>query len=408
VLDRVLRKLMPFDAEVLLRRARKQAENDIDIETSLEAALRCLLGDLENEAALKPIGRLIAWNDLKRLLAHRARLADDRQRWPRIAAETVTRPIFITGLPRSGTTLLHGLLASDPQLRAPLTWEVMAPSPPPGVCQPRQLNKRVARARRQLRWFDRLAPGFQAVHEVGAELPQECIAITAYALLSLRFVVTYRLPNYLDYLARADMREAYRYHRTFLQQLQFDRAPLRWVLKAPGHLPCLDALAEVYPDAIVIQTHRDPATTLPSLASLRVAARSAFATDVDREEVGREVTGYWADALQQSMAVRQAGSVEIVDVDYNQLVGDPQTTLERVYQQTGLDWSERDAQRVRAYLARNPQGKHGRHEYRAEDFGLSEAHLSDVFHDYRKRMGWAETESTDHRMYEPHRIKGEE
>lgn len=392
MLDRLLHKLMPFDAEALLRRLDRPCRDQVRGDPSLEEALRYLLADWQQEASLTPIGHLIAWNDLKRLLVNRAALAADRERWPAIAAEPVSRPIFITGLPRSGTTLLHGLMAGDPRLQAPLTWEVMDPSPPPGRCDKDQRHKRIARAKRQLRWFDRLAPGFQAVHEVGTELPQECIAITAHSLRSLRFLVTYRLPAYADYLARADMRDVYRDHRRFLQHLQFGRETRRWVLKAPAHLASLEALAEVYPDALVIQTHRDPVATLPSLASLRVAARSAFASAVDPLEVGREVTDYWAGALEQSAAFRQMSRLQLLDVDYNELVSQPLATLEAIYHQAGLPWSGPDAERARAYLARNPQGKHGRHRYRAEDFGLSEAGLSETFSAYRQRMGWTKNQ----------------
>ena len=388
MLDRLLHTLMPFDTEALLRRVNRQARNQVREDPALEAALQCLLGAWKREASLTPIGHLIAWNDAKRLLNNQAHLVADREHWPAIAAQPVARPIFITGLPRSGTTLLHGLMASDPRLQTPLTWEVMDPSPPPGIGSGASLRKRIKRARGQLRWFDRLAPGFQAVHEVGAELPQECIAITAHSLRSLRFLVTYRLPGYADYLAQTDMREAYRYHRQFLQQLQFGRETRRWVLKAPAHLANLEALAEVYPDALVIQTHRDPVTTLPSLASLRVAARKAFATGVDPVEVGREVTDYWAGALERSAASRQSSQLRVLDVDYHALVRRPLETLEGIYHQAELPWSGQDAQRASAYLARNPQGKHGRHHYRAEDFGLSETGLSETFHAYREQMGW--------------------
>jgi len=388
VLDRLLRKLMPFDDQALLPRVNRQVRDQLRDSPSLEEALRYLLGAWDREASLTPIGHLIAWNDLKRLLVNRANLAADRKRWPSITTQPVARPIFITGLPRTGTTLLHGLMASDPRLQAPLTWEVMDPSPPPGISDKNQLHKRIAGARRQLRWFDRLAPGFQAVHEVGAELPQECIAITAHSLRSLRFLVTYRLPSYAEYLVQTDMYEVYREHRQFLQQLQFGRETRRWVLKAPAHLVNLEALAEVYPDALVIQTHRDPLSTLPSLASLRVAARSAFASRVDPAEVGREVADYWAYALERSAAFRETSQLQVLDVDYNDLVQQPLATLEGVYRHAQLPWSDSDAERARDYLSRNPQGKHGQHHYRAKDFSLSLEGLSETFHAYRERMGW--------------------
>lgn len=394
MLHRVLRKLMPLDARVLLERAQRQSPHRGGMDPSLESSLQCLVGDLEREASLTSIGHLIAWNDIKRLLMNRSRLASDREHWPGIADQPVDRPIFITGLPRSGTTLLHGLMANDPRMQTPLTWEVMSPSPPPGVCSSAEMEKRIQRARRNLSWFDRLAPGFQALHEVGADLPQECIAITAHSLRSLRFVVTYWLPNYTEYLWQTDMREVYQDHRQFLQQLQFGRETRQWVLKAPAHLTGLDALAQVYPDALVIQTHRDPVSTLPSLASLRVAARSAFASRVDREAVGREVTDYWARALAHSARARQQYGLNVIDVDYDALVEQPLATLEHVYDQAGIAWSEADAERARDYLARNPQGKHGQHHYRADDFGLSNAGLHDTFRAYRERMGWTGTRSS--------------
>jgi hypothetical protein len=391
MLERPLRKLLPFDADVLLAKAARRAGHD-DFAADIHAPLQILMRSFAQQANLKPIGHVVAFNDLLALLVNHLQLRRDRRQWPDIAGVSITSPVFITGLPRTGTTLLHGLLASDERLRAPLTWEVMSPSPPASESSSKHLRRRRLQARSKLRWLDRLAPGFQAIHEVGAELPQECIAITAQAMRSLRFLVTYRLPAYADFLAQADMRPAYQWHRGFLQQLQYGQTALRWVLKAPGHLGDLDALLAEYPDAVVIQTHRDPIKTVPSLASLRLNMRRAFAHDPDACEIGAEVSAYWHMALQRCQHVRTgSGAVagRFIDVSYADLMQSPAATLATVYELIGLPWRVADEQRLQAYLHDNPQGKHGRHRYRASDFGLSESGLSRQFGEYRSQQGWA-------------------
>jgi len=388
MLDRALSQLLPFDADVLLAKAARRAGHD-DFAEDTEQPLQILLQSFQQQAGLKPIGRVVAFNDVLALLVNHLQLRRDRQHWPEITSEDIERPIFITGLPRTGTTLLHALIAGDERLRAPLTWEVMSPSPPAAASSDKDLRRRRLQAKSKLRWLDRLAPGFQAIHEVGAELPQECIAITAQSMRSLRFLVTYRLPDYADYLAQADMRPAYQWHRGFLQQLQYGQTPRRWVLKAPGHLGDLDALLAEYPHAVVIQTHRDPVQTIPSLASLRLNMRRAFARDPDATEIGAEVSAYWHTALQRCLQVRSATSDSFIDVCYDDLMRDPAAALAAVYAQIGMSWRSEDEQRVQQYLQQNPQGKHGRHSYQAADFGLSEASLRRQFSDYRLLRGWA-------------------
>jgi len=347
-----------------------------------------LVESYRDEARLSRVGRLIAIQDLRRLMTQRLLMAEERQAQPAIAGARVTSPVFITGLPRTGTTLLHGLMATHPRLRCPLTWEVMSPTPAPGLSSQAAVRKRIRRAEKQLRWLDRLAPGFQAIHEVGAQKPQECIAMMAHSGLSLRFVVTYRIPAYLALLGEADMRPAYAWHRRFLEHLQAGRAPRRWVLKAPAHLHDLEALLASYPDATIIQTHRDPVTTLPSLASLRVAIRRAFSRQVDPEETGREVLGWWSRALARSMEVRPRHPDRFIDVDYRQLKADPLGALEPVYSALGEPFDEAVRARCRAYLEAHPQGKHGRHDYRAEDFGFTESALVEAFAGYRRERGF--------------------
>ena len=207
---------------------------------SFREALRVLLQAYESEADLNFIGRLCVHGDTVRLLANRLRLVADRRRYPAVADEVIRRPLFITGLPRSGTTFLHALLAQDPAHSAPQVWEVMYPSPPPERAT-YDADRRIAATARQLRLIDILMPDFKTVHLIDARLPQECIAITNHAFRSYTFESMYRVPSYRSWHDRQDKRPEYEFHRSFLQHLQWRCPGSRWVLKAPSHLLALEA-----------------------------------------------------------------------------------------------------------------------------------------------------------------------
>jgi hypothetical protein len=348
--------------------------------------LSLVLHGLETEARLTPLGRVVARRDLLGLLTNRLRLADDRRRHPGITEARVARPLFIVGLPRTGTTLLHHLISQDPASRAPQAWEVMAPSPPPEQST-YEIDPRINAAARKLRWLDWLAPDFRAIHPVGARLAIECIAILSHSFLSSRFHTTYRTPSYQAWLKKQDMRPAYDYHRRFLQHLQWRTRGERWVLKAPAHCYALDSLFAIYPDALVVHTHRDPRPVLGSVASLTLSLQSAFAERLDVAEIGREVVQSWTEGLAHAMHVRRAGVVppeRFFDVRYHDLVRDPVGTVRRIYGHFELPLTEEAERRMRSHVAGNPQHKHGRHDYDLAAFGVDGATVDQLFKPYRE------------------------
>lgn len=340
--------------------------------------LRRLLQALESEAELTLLGRVVARRDLGSLLANRLRLEADRTRFPEIGAEGVAAPIFITGLPRTGSTLLHHLLGQDPQTRVPQAWEVMYPSPPP-VRETYGTDPRIDQARRQLRWIDWLAPDFKSIHAVGAQLPLECIAVMSASFRSTRFYTTYNVPSYEAWLDRQDMRSAYAFHKRVLQQLQWQAPGERWVLKAPAHLFAFDALLATYPDARIVQTHRDPVTVVASLASLSAALQGAFTDRVEPRDIGREVTHRWTHGLERSVELRRSGQLageRSVDVHYLELTVDPMAVVRRIYAQFDMQLSAVAEARMRRFLAENPKAKHGPHRYALERYGLDAEDLA--------------------------------
>lgn len=383
------RQLVRLDPDVLCEEAcRRTGLEDFDDDGVFDEALGRVVRSMRHESGLSLVGRIAARQDLLRLLANRLRLVADRGRFPEIAAEKVRRPLFVTGLPRTGTTLLHGLLAQDPANRAPLHWEMIFPSPPPERAR-FATDRRIAAAERQLRWFQRLQPDLERIHPVGARMPEECLVITSHSFLSFQFQTTHHVPSYEAWLEAHDLRACYEWHRRFLQHLQWRCAGERWVLKAPAHLFGLPALFASYPDAGVIFTHRDPLEVAPSLASLTTTLRSTFSSTVDRVAVGREMTDRWARGIERALRDRDAGCApagQFLDVHYTQLLRDPIGTVRTIYRHYDLPFTAEAEARMRDFLAENPKDKHGRHRYTLADFGLDADEERARYARYRRRF----------------------
>ena len=231
-----------------------------------------MLESCQDEARLNLIGKIALKTDVLETLCARLKMERDRQLYPNIARQEIREPLFIVGLPRSGTSLLHRLLSADPEHRCPLMWEVRSPSPPTRADE----KRRIQRATQSCNFFNWLVPTFRYVHAIGAEVPQECVSLMTPTFLSDQFDAMYYVPSYRAWFFRQDLRPAYEYHRRFLQHLQFRRAARRWILKAPTHMFAMPALLSVYPDALFVQTHRTPVDSMASVSSLVTILRSAF------------------------------------------------------------------------------------------------------------------------------------
>ncbi|HUI28531.1 MAG TPA: sulfotransferase [Candidatus Kryptonia bacterium] len=328
---------------------------------------------LQEEAALSDVGVQVAAGDLLMYLANRLRIIDWHREHPEIGASDVTPPIVIVGQGRTGTTILHDLLAQDPAHRVPLTWEVDRPLPPPETAT-YDTDPRIAEVQAQLDMTELLLPDFKAMHPIGARLAQECVRITGADFRSMIFPTQYRVPSYARWLLdEADMAPAYRWHRRFLQVLQSRHRAQRWVLKSPGHVWCLGDLLAEYPNALLVQTHRDPLRIIASLASLLTMLRK-LASDATTIAAGAaEFAPYLVEGLDRSVAARENGTVpadRVIDVQFKAFMADPLATIREIYQRLGLELTRDAETRMRAFLAANPQDKHGRHRYSFADTGL--------------------------------------
>ena len=344
-----------------------------------------LLESCQREARLNLVGRIALRSDVLRTLCNRLLMRRDRQGHPEIANQEIREPLFITGLPRSGTTLLHTLLAADPAHRVPLTWELMTPSPPSD--DNRQL--RIRHAARSLAFLQWLAPTFQRVHALGPELPQECVSLMSPTFMSDQFDTMYDAPSYRAWFLKQDLLPAYEYHQRFLQHLQQRQQAHRWVLKAPAHMFAAPALLSVYPDARFVQVHRNPLEAIASVCSLIAILRSVFSNAVDLVQIGRDAMEYWLEAIATFTGVRDRLSPErICDLNYVEIRRDPIRAVRSIYEHFGWLLSSETEQRMRLVLINQPPEQNGLHRYHPSQFGLES---TGDFAPYCERFGLSGT-----------------
>jgi hypothetical protein len=377
----------PLHPDEMIRIARRQTGLRDFGDTAFIGPLTRLLESCSAESTLSVVGRSATRWDIVRFLSNLLTIQAACARYRSIEATPIQQPIFITGLPRSGTTFLHRLMLLDETNRAPAVWETIAPSPDAGTKE-----RRIAAVARQLKAFTWLAPEFPALHPLEATSPQECSEITAHVFRSLRFDTNYHIPSYRSWMDADVVRHlpAYRFHKRFLQYLQFhDGMERRWVLKCPEHLFALEAIRAVYPDARLVFVHRDPAKVLLSQARLTEVLRRPFTRKLDPKMLGPHESRRWLDGTRRMMAVGDdAGLPEAVcHVHHLDLISDPVATVEGVYRHFGMAFPAHTAAAVEAYVAAKPRGGYAPHTYRFEDHGLDEAQERAKFRPYMVRFG---------------------
>jgi hypothetical protein len=379
----------PFDAEAMVEAAMGATGYSDLGEDSWRDGLERLLDDLDGSARLNDLGRTIVEGEMVNYLATRLRILDWRHRHPEVADGSVERPIVIVGQPRTGTTILYDLLAQDPSNRAPLTWEVDQPVPPPETAT-YTTDPRIAEADAVAAMPDLIIPGFTDFHPLGATLAQECVRMTGGDFRSMIFPTQYDVPAYDRWLLHeADMAPAYRWHRIFLQHLQSRHAGERWLLKSPCHLWSLGALLDEYPDALVIQTHRDPVRVISSISALAALLRSMASDEASVAVAAAEYAEDIVLGLDRSVAARVDGTLpadQVVDVQFAEFLADPFTTIGTVYDALGLEFTPEAESRMRAFLDTHPgDGGGGGSRYTFADTGLDADELRErtrAYQDY--------------------------
>lgn len=343
-----------------------------------------LIASIKAESDLCLFGKFSLRWDTIRLLRNAQMIEDAHRATPVLGEAPVKAPLFILGLPRSGTTFLHSLMAEDERILVPRNWQTMYPAPRPMGFDPAK-DKRVRAVNRQLQLFAGLAPGFREMHPISADSPQECSEITSHVFQSLRFDSTHRVPSYFNWLEAHGHDDAFRFHKQFLQFLQ-QGTPGRWVLKCPDHTFTLDSILKIYPDARFVIVHRDPIAVLGSVAHLTEVLRRPFLNNIDAGEIGAQVAARWTQGANLLLAFDQRADVppeRKFHLHYEELVTAPLAVIARIYAHFDMPLGSEALAAMSRQCEARPRGGYGKHApYRLENFKLNRPALQAAFAPY--------------------------
>ena len=350
-------------------------------DTEYLEGLRSLLSAYDAEADFSPIGRQMVWEQTVGSL--KARLLSERG-WaehPECRGAPIERPLFIVGLPRTGTTALHRMLAEDPQFQGLELWLGEAPKRrPPRVAWDTDPVFRECHERISAR--HRASPEMNAIHPMSAEWVDECWHLMSQSFANCTYECNASVPSYSRWYTAHDLRPTYRRHRDNLNLIGHGQSR-RWLLKDADHLFDLDALLDVYPDACVVFTHRDPVRLLPSVCSLLRAARMPLDAQLDLRRLGRDQLAMWERGIYATLDVRrQHDPAQFFDLHFHEFQKDPMQCIHAIYDRFGLEFSDEAERGIQAWRSANPPGGPGGHSYSLEDFGLVEDEIRERFRTY--------------------------
>lgn len=373
-----------LDAQELVAAALKRARRQTFDDPSFVPPLGRLIASCNSEGALNTLGRHAVKFEIRRSLHNLLEFERREHDNPALLTRPIPRPIFITGMPRSGSTFLHRLLVRDPAVAAPLSWRLVHPHPAAAGWLGQVRNRIGVQA--QFYLMRLLAPELNSLHEVAAGEPEECTDITAQVFQSLRYDSVYRVPSYQSWLQHHGHLAAYRFHRRFLQHLDAQAPGRRWILKSPDHVFALDDIHAVYPDAHWVFIHRDPVAVLASVARLTEVLRRPFAYTVDLAEIGQQVCASWLDGAQRMMRAA-ASSGSILHLHFREIVSDPQQAAQRLFRHGAHAAGGDAARRMRKWLGNRSNRKHRQRHYDLARFGLDPEVLRAQFKPYTDTFG---------------------
>ena len=369
-----------LDSDALIEQAMTTTGLDRFDSTSYREGLDVLLADYNSYDHPEPLIERMR-GGLVQSLVDRLKTTDYLAKRPELLTRPVERPLFVFGMPRTGTTLLSNLLACDPARRSALTWEIEQPVPPPTTATLKTDPRAIAKLEQEKAMLA-ARPEMGKYYRNSAVYPNECMFFMIHDFKGLALESRGKLKAYRDWLFQTDMTSAYTYHKRFLQLLQAD-APGAWSLKMPSHALWLDTLLETYPDAQLVWAHRDPFTATSSFCSILSMAHRGYTGKVDYEWLGEDCPYQAQLHLDRIMDTRERlGHDRIVDVHYADVMRDPMATIRKLYADLGDTLTPEAEAAMQAWLDENPQGKFGKHEYALDQYGLSVESLAPKFDRY--------------------------
>lgn len=375
--------LVHLDENELLKSACQRVSLDDYGPPHFREGLHRLIASLKNEVDLTFLGQVLQRRAIERGLENRLQFIDLKKKRPDIFERKLNPPIIIMGLPRSGTTFLHRLIAADPVNRGLYFWELIRP-----VVPEHQPDMRRQTATMEYRTFRQLTVHFDHIHVIRPTEYEECIFLMVPTFQTGTFWVLAPVYSYIEWCFSAERYHLYNEYHELLKIFQAQTPGRRLTLKAPAHTGALTEIVRLIPDAIIIQTHRHPVDVVNSLNSLIYYAHTNVARRIDVARMGRFHLKMLADDINRSMFARKYHGIDVHDVIYEDLLADPIGVIKRIYADAGIELSRQAEENMRTYIAANPQNKHGRHTYRADDFGMTDKEINEQFTEYMDRFGY--------------------
>ena len=379
------RKIFSLDPADVCAAARKQSGlDDLGPDTFWDGLV--VLSAALDDAGPSPMGRMMMRKVLVDALASRARVFDWAGKHPEAMAKPIFQPLMICGLPRTGTTYLSFLFGADPDNRTLRYFEAPDPAPPP-IQGREDEDPRMIASFKQLDGLAKLAPGFQAMHPMEPAAATEVVSLHMHEMTSMQIETQAHIPAYAEWMDQQDLRSVYRYEELALKVLQDGYDSTRWNLKTPAYLAGLDAIFDVYPNARMVWTHRDPADVVVSVSSLNAALHQVMMKDVDPVVVGHHWLERLGGMVDRALAyLDEHPDAPITHLHYSELTSDPVGAVERVYGDLGFELDDEAKAAVTAATQHHRQDKHGRHRYKGEDFDLDRDMIRDRFSAYCERF----------------------
>lgn len=352
--------------------------------------LEKLLWSLQHEAQLNDLGGAVLGQRVVDILVTRLRVQAYFKRFPEILDEEIVAPLVIVGLPRTGTTMLHRTIAADPRMIAPLWYEVRYPCPALNWDFSAAGDQRIADAKAEMSAMVEANPDLLAIHPMDAMGPDEDIMLLEQSFYSFNTQAYANIPTFDAWVEAQDHLSGYQYFKRLLQFLQWQKKRsgqpgYRWVLKAPHHLHYMNLLFDVFPDVRVVQSHRDPIDTIPSLTSLIAGVWVIYSDHADPKVAGSQWARKFANGMRHTMNVRKkAGDSQFLDLWFKDTVRQPLTEIQKIYDFLGMELTSQAKAEMQQWQAFNRRELRPSHDYTLEQYGFSKAGLAQQFSDYRR------------------------
>lgn len=347
--------------------------------------LKILLDDYDKYTRFSEIGIKATEGDIVGHLI--ARLVEEHRfkLFPQYLETPIKRPIFMVGMTRTGTTRLQRLIALDPAVQHLPLWLGAMPEPRP----PRETwdsNPVYIKVKEAFDEMDRLNPRIREIHPMIAGDPDECHTAMTRSFHAINLASLATVPNYAEWLKHADRRPAYRRYRKTLGLIAAGSTD-RWVLKDPTHLWTVPAILDVFPDACLIITHRDPVKTIPSIMSLVYEVRTLREPEFKPADLGNFFVPYWGCALDRAEKERAGfNPAQVIDLHFNEVIGDPMGSLERIYDHFGFPISDAARARWAEDIKNDTSGGRNPYVVTPEQFGSSAAQIHECAGHYMERF----------------------